>query len=867
MDDSQMPTPNDTPEKASDSLEGSVPASIPTFASFYEPPLWRPSRSVGLSEPAMTSYRMSWSAVSQQVGRGVKSPVNRLRDRLRSHPVHPAIPGAPDDESAQPRGIPVTFSVDDILIADAPEAESRLVYPQFDSVERYYIAEDETVYNGLLREEAKRLHHYVQNPNVPIRFDNRDFFTTGDEAGYNALSALADKILTAISLCILDNECINVRYCKQISNRSKLQKLIQQAQVAAEADNGDEELADSANGHDAAAERRREQVALFDLINYVSGVLARLITQTGTGNFWQATVLCVLVKRVTKIKVLLLDLYPNARIAAQGGESALDSSRDRGSLVATWIDEEEECEEALRIIDADTKDGLTSVDEARVASYCVNQNKFRGGMSSALRSMVMSLRCLKRSGLSNTAYEICGLVYETGFQGFKTLLFQDRDQEFSATSDLDNLNTADSALRILDKTVAQLRELRTGCLLPNAAQPPRVKTFIEWTYKVTDQRGTGETETCRGQDGNPLEKLALEYMDDIITVMVPLATTNPSLVSELNNFRSIMLLSCDNQELVRPFQETNFTAFFRVYTSTMEEDAQPRGVLRLKTAFEAGTFERCRLIDPSGSDGSWRSQSADVDRTRKFERRRRLMESEWVMDERSVIVPCPTYVLTIATVAVVLAAGGLTIGFTVGNRIVGVDPFNIATYTWVLAAFVILVCKSVLVRDWSWSDFLHLRVPCRSVSELEAVTGIRDQMIIAKLLHDESGGGILVTRGPYNSVFLRRSNEGFSIDRPISTTTMLMSGLMPLKVVTPRGQALVCLDSRRGTRLRIVGHQASPEDQYLVCEDVSRLQKLAMEGTSAREKGKCVRLQLLLSKELRWKRVLGVYDAGNVAFV
>jgi hypothetical protein len=164
-------------------------------------------------------------------------------------------------------------------------------------------------------------------------------------------------------------------------------------------------------------------------------------------------------------------------------------------------------------------------------------------------------------------------------------------------------------------------------------------------------------------------------------------------------------------------------------------------------------------------------------------------------------------------------------------------------------------------------SFLHCRVRCRSVSELEAVTGIRAQMIIAKLLHDESGGGILMTKGPYNSVFLRRSNEGFSIDRPISTTTMLMSGLTPLKVVTPRGLAMVCLDSRRGTRLRVVGHQANSEDQYLVCEDVNRLQKLAREGNKAPEKGRCVRLPLQLSKDLKWKRVLGVYDASNVVFV
>ncbi len=410
MAEIQVPIPKDMSEKVSEYLDFTPP---PTFASMN-------GTTRRATEPVMTSYRMSWSSVSQRIGRTVKSPVNRGKIRSRSQPLHPTIPGIPDGEAAQPRGIPGSCSVKDIIDADVPATESRLGYPQFDSLEQYCIADHKSVSERLWSDEANRLHYFVQNPTSAVCFENRTYFTTGDEAGYKALSTLAERILTAISLCILDNECINVRYCRRLSSRSKLQKLIQQAQVAAEDEHGGE-LADSACEHEAT-ERRREQDALFDLINYISVVLARLITQTGTGKFWQSTVLCALAKRVAKIKILLLDLPSNARVAAQNGESVLDQSRDSGSITATIIDEEEECEEALRIIDADTKDGLTSVDEAQVASYCVNQNKFRSGMSSALRAILMSLRCLNRSGLPTTTYEICGLAYETGFQGFKVCL-------------------------------------------------------------------------------------------------------------------------------------------------------------------------------------------------------------------------------------------------------------------------------------------------------------------------------------------------------------------------------------------------------------------------------------------------------------
>lgn len=422
--------------------------------------------------------------------------------------------------------------------------------------------------------------------------------------------------------------------------------------------------------------------------------------------------------------------------------------------------------------------------------------------------------------------------------------------EYAATSDLGNLNTADSAFRILKQTVEHLKQYRKSGDPSDAVTSCRLKTVIEWEYRVAE---SDPHKSPRTRNEKKLDALALEYMEDIITVMVPLAMVNPRILNDMNTFRSVMLLSKENETLVHSHQETKFTAFFRMYTNAFESTHWPQSTLRLKEAFEDSTFERCRLIDPDNEN--------ITSQTKTFEQRARIMENDFVMDECSVIVPCPTYVLSVMTIAILFAAGGLVVAFMVGSRIDGVDPFNIATYTWVLSAFFILICKSMLVREWAWTDFLHFRVRCRSVSELQAVTGISAQMIIAKLLHDESGGGILVTRGPYNSVFRRRSNEGFSIDRPISPTTMLMSGLTPLKVLTPKGQALVCLDARRGTSLRIVGHQADPKEQYLVCEHVDRLHRLA---TEADNKGKDMKLQLLRSHDIRWKCVLGVYNARKV---
>lgn len=100
------------------------------------------------------------------------------------------------------------------------------------------------------------------------------------------------------------------------------------------------------------------------------------------------------------------------------------------------------------------------------------------------------------------------------------------------------------------------------------------------------------------------------------------------------------------------------------------------------------------------------------------------------------MLQCRLYVSAVMALCCVLVTGGIGLGVTVGDRITGVNPFNITTYCWILAAFVALVAKSVRVRvrEWPWNDFLHGQVRCASVSELSSVTRIREQMIIAYLL-------------------------------------------------------------------------------------------------------------------------------------
>lgn len=800
------------------------------------PPPRRPTRTDTSAEP-MLSRSSSFPSVKRRT-REFFGRNGRRQERVP--PVDPAVPTIEEEEGAPvPRGARVEGEVDDIL----QTLFQQKGFPEFDSLGSYLAPTEGEATRTLWQKEAERLLHFAKDPKILLRFSDQTFFKEGDEKGYNDLSRLSERIMGAISVCLLDNECINIEYCSKLSSRDKLSKLIQQVIV----------------GQTSEVETEDSLEAMYSLIDYISAVLARLITQTAAGDYWQTNLLGVLAKHVTKIKILLLDMHTNVAIVVRASEAALDKSQSSGRVSLSALDDEEDCEEALRIINANRKEGLTSAEDAEVASYCVNQTKFRSGINQALRYILVSLRCLDRSGLPATEYEICAVVYETGFEGFKVcpfqtspqflmqfltalslqaLLFQDRDQEYSATSDLDTLNTAHSAFSILNETVLQLAEAN------RAEYRCNLETTVDWAF--ADSGGAS------GLDLDSLLKhkrrLPLKSMEDIITVMVPLVTTSPVLVANFTSFRTMMALTGNVKDVVRPYAEGQFNAFFRVNAGQID-NKQRRGVLHLSQAVLDRCFSRCRLM-------TGKLEPDDAKLSQKFDKLTRHMDT-WVIDEISVTVQCGWYVWPVIIAAVALAGGGLAFGLSAGQLITGVDPSNIAMYTWVLAAFIVLICKSVMVNDWTWSDFLHRRVRCFSVSELEAVTKINPQLIMAKLLHDEGGGSLLKTRGPFNSVFMNRSSDGFSIDQPIDINTILLSGLTLLKVVTPRGHALVCLDSRRGTDLKVVEHQGNQSKEFLVCEDVNQSQQRAKEGNGSG--GQKQRLQLTRTSNFKWKRVQGVF--------
>ncbi|KAH9234418.1 hypothetical protein K456DRAFT_52721 [Colletotrichum gloeosporioides 23] len=201
-----------------------------------------------------------------------------------------------------------------------------------------------------------------------------------------------------------------------------------------------------------------------------------------------------------------------------------------------------------------------------------------------------------------------------------------------------------------------------------------------------------------------------------------------------------------------------------------------------------------------------------------------------------------------------LVTGGLLAGFLVGERITGVDPFNLTMFCWIIAGFIILVAKSIRVATWPWRDFLLGRVTTRSVSELASVTGLDEQYIILHLLSQQASLPLNI-RGPYNSVFSwgEELDTGFSIDVQPTVRTLFASGIIVLEVLSSGGPALICIDLRpemnrfKPLYMRKMKDWRHRRVSLLVCVDPPR-------GDDDDN------ILVFRYQRIRWERVIGVYN-------
>lgn len=793
----------------------------------------------------------------------------------------------------------------------------------------------EPVQKQLWGEEISRLTTAVGEVDVSIHFAGSDDFKVDSKEAHGSLAGLADKLLVALNIVIHDSQGVLIKHMPDLTmkgegidkSRQRLERFV--GHHSDEDETGDE-------GRDARLSALNINHAdYFELVDYVTATIARMLCKAASSKLWHDTILAKSAKIAAKMKVMSRDLREHAETSLQntppakedrniglGGAGGRNADHGRGSERQNML---QDLEGMLGAMDSKgsqpSTTGLNTAQQALTRLYFMNENMVQQSVFKIYEYLLVSLRGTNslRTAL-RTSYEICAMLYKTGYRNFPVFLFQDIDGEYLGSSSDETINVSHASFQVANlavEGVVNRRKLRKTNMQsgedtvrrtanrrsrdsdqnkttqpagpsnpstsnintpvpPSPNDPKSVETTISWFY--TAQPGSSDSD---------LKRLRLNTMSDVITIMVPLALVSPIVVRRVTKFFEIFSFMEGNINDGRKtvlYRPTEFKASFCLttaeYLKTWGDQAERGIVSQLSTSLVARdtllswhpgkrVLRRARTKDmeiPTSESSheererELREEQYQIQRSlEQFEHTSKRMK-EWVFEENGVRVRCDWYVGAVSAAATVLVLGGMAAGITIGERLPGVDPFNITTFSWVLAAFIILIAKSVRVASWPWWDFLHRQVLCRSVSELSAVTGIEDQLILARLLQEESGTP-LQTRGPYNTVFSCKASGGggFSIDQPLNIRTMLLSGLIMIQVqAIYHGKFLVCLDLRRGTDLDVVlqARESVVEEEECIVSD--RLIDEPSKGTTHR---------IILKKEnTSWSRAIGVYGRKDAVF-
>ncbi|KAG7152956.1 hypothetical protein HYQ46_002301 [Verticillium longisporum] len=283
-----------------------------------------------------------------------------------------------------------------------------------------------------------------------------------------------------------------------------------------------------------------------------------------------------------------------------------------------------------------------------------------------------------------------------------------------------------------------------------------------------------------------------------------------------------------------------------VYQKCSQAAEQPRPPTML---MQLESNRRARIRERLAVSQTFEDDSSAVDDMSNWsnEKRRKIFETAqdkyntWVVDENSIVVPYKQYAWSFLGIAATLVIGGLAFGFSIGERIQGVDPFNISVFCWGLAAFMLVLVKAVRVEYWFWHRFLRGEVACRSITEVVSVTGMNPQVLLVILLR-------LDDHDP---------QSGYSINVPIKATTAFEGGLIPVVVQGEQDIGLVLLRGNSWATFNSVKNQQTFENG-LHCRDIQH------PGSWAPDKlVPCYRLS---RGDMKVVRVLDVYGVDSYLY-
>ncbi|KAJ4129127.1 hypothetical protein NW768_007660 [Fusarium equiseti] len=668
--------------------------------------------------------------------------------------------------------------------------------PRFGDLSRYAISNEDE--DRLWEIEAARL--------IDSLKATQDIFSPGpsstlpaaiDDVGFACLEGLADQILCALSICGLDDNAVLETHRSTASSPNGTIVGRSYKKLESRLGTGPEtHRVNQARGIHFSREPAKPIwsggvpqkdplpiIALDDayamtyylLVDYITATLARLLSAGFTRHqiYWLSIIVNVLAKLSTKLKVLSHDLrtfsikvvetYANLRMCRDLHKfSAADNTSD--------IDLDMEMVNTDQVVDSG---------DTYLADYISDMGVVSNWLFRLTWHILTDLNTRNTRGRGTDEFEISATVFSAGSRGLSTLIYQNRPGHISGSSSSVAVGMYHRAFEIMMDTAMSLRK--------NSAQGFQMARVSYSTLSI----GNGKS--------FPDQTFKITSMAHLISTMVVFSCMDPTLTEDIttvcNTIRASTVLPIVDSKV------DGYASFASLRNTPAETNRPPLPDSRpLSESFILHSGNR-RLSNPTDLENaswSWSFNTVTQKELHTSESMRRRISAsarEWAVEEQAISVSCLRYTISVMIGCGILVLGGLMAGFFVGSRIDGVDPFNITMFAWIIAAFIIVVCKSLRVAEWTWRDFLKGRVTCRSVRELASVTNLDEQGIIMHLLSSEHASPLKL-RGPYNSAFANSRSEGLSVDVKPKVSTLFVSGMIILEVLKESGSALISLDLR-----------------------------------------------------------------------
>ena len=768
---------------------------------------------------------------------------------------------------------------------------------RFDDCSAYGIAAE--AHKELVRKEIRKLAD-TSTREGPYLFDSKGLLLKGSLADFEDAESILDQIFCNFAIITHDNVQIGMWNTNGRLLEDAIKLFKKSRETLLSRFGGDNDTVEG--GEPVILEPPERNRTLYNaLLDYILGCVGRLVLRSATSRRWVKYSLAVLALWAVKLKLAAYEPSRYAKQSISNGEDVVDRLAEmHGSKRLVFLkvhvknrdgngdDEEKEQQH-------DTLSTNTSLK----TFYYETQLFFRCHLERLVQYSIDSILDVNnlQKGINSASFEACALVYKAGLEGILTAVNQDRFGSVTFSSVPMVISNLYSGMLLLRSNVEAIQSRNRDFIESGRAQSKSVAATVKWYWP--EKRG--KVDELRDQT------TLLYSMDDILSVAIlqGLATLYGA-HRMMSMIRMVSSGSTQNDPTL-PFSPPpkSFQAMFHIISEDCsmshrqaklqqlkDDDVQfisssplrhgIRGMsfLAIQITLKKILFRKVLTSNLAGTN------LMDVDKagaTSKAEERARqiLMEYKtqkqkmdtWIVSEESITIRCRVYVITVISIALMVVCGSLAIPFVVQNAIRGVDPFQFATFAWVTMGFFLIIAKSRYVSEWPWHHFLHGKIVCKSVSDVRDVSGINDQMIIMNLLHGEREN-ILITRGPFNGMFSRKSDgsSGFSIDQPVKLSTMLASGFIVLKVANEAGEHLICGDVRKGTE---VGQFHTDEtDKYLAYKgldtdagdaepDVESSSqdfndnRVAQKET--RERGQDRKVFLLKKEEFWFKKVVGIY--------